>query len=65
MSLQFEQGTVDRGTALGLLSDIEEPARRKALHDAFLPLWAALNGKNEPDSPYRRLIKARRRGGGD
>jgi hypothetical protein len=55
--LQFEQGTVDRGTALGLLYDIEEPARRKALHDAFLPLWAALNGKNEPDSPYRRLIK--------
>ncbi|MGH8131224.1 MAG: hypothetical protein ACRES3_10270 [Steroidobacteraceae bacterium] len=55
--LKFEQGTVDRGTALGLLSDIEEPARRKALFDAFLPLWAALNGSNAPDSPYRRLIK--------
>ena len=27
------------------------------MHDAFLPLWAALNGNNEPDSPYRRLIK--------
>ncbi len=55
--LKFEEGTVDRGTALGLLSDIEEPERRKALFDAFLPLWAALNGNNEPDSPYRRLIK--------
>ncbi len=55
--LKFEDGTIDRGTALGLLSDIEEPARRKALHDAFLPLWAALNGGNEADSPYRRLIK--------
>jgi hypothetical protein len=55
--LKFENGTIDRGGALGLLSDIEEPERRKALHDAFLPLWAALNGNDEPDSPYRRLIK--------
>ena len=55
--LKFEQGTIDRGGALGLLGDLEEPARRKALFDAFLPLWVALNGNNEPDSPYRRLIK--------
>ena len=55
--LKFEDGTIDRGGALGLLGDLEEPARRKALHDAFVPLWAALNGNNEPDSPYRRLIK--------
>ncbi len=54
---QFEGGTIDRGGALGLWYDLEDPARRKALHDAFLPLWAALNGNNEPDSPYRRLIK--------
>ena len=56
-TLKFEDGTIDRGGALGLWYDLEEPARRKALHDAFLPLWAALNGNNEPDSPYRRLIK--------
>ena len=56
-NLQFEGGTIDRGSALGLWSDLEDPARRKALHDAFLPLWSALNGNNEPDSPYRRLIK--------
>ena len=55
--LKFENGTIDRGGALGLLYDLEEPERRKALHDAFLPLWAALNGNNEPDSPYRRLLK--------
>jgi hypothetical protein len=55
--LKFENGTIDRGGALGLLGDLEEPARRKALHEAFLPLWAALNGNNEPGSPYRRLIK--------
>jgi len=35
---------------------VEEPARRKAIFDAFAPLWAALNGRNEADSPYRRLI---------
>ena len=54
--LNFEGGTIDRGGALGLLAELEEPARRKALFDAFLPLWSALNGANEPDSPYRRLI---------
>jgi hypothetical protein len=56
-NLKFEDGTIDRGGALGLWYDLEDPARRKALHDAFLPLWAALNGNNEPDSPYRRLIQ--------
>ncbi|MSP98007.1 MAG: hypothetical protein EXR29_12455 [Betaproteobacteria bacterium] len=55
--LKFAQGTIDRGGALGLLGDLEEPSRRKVLFDAFLPLWAALNGNDEPDSPYRRLIK--------
>jgi hypothetical protein len=54
--LQFEGGVVDRGSALQLLHVIEEPARRKALFDAFGPLWTALNGRNEPDSPYRRMI---------
>jgi hypothetical protein len=55
--LKFEEKTIDRGSALGLLSDLEQPERRKALFDAFLPLWLALNGNNECDSPYRRLIK--------
>jgi hypothetical protein len=54
--LQFEGGVVDRGSALQLLHVIEEPARRKALFDAFVPLWAAFNGRNETDSPYRRMI---------
>jgi len=55
--MPFEGGTISRGSALQLMHDIEEPARRKAVFDAFLPLWAALNGKNEPDSPYRRAIR--------
>jgi hypothetical protein len=48
---------IDRGTALQMLHDIEEPGRRMALFDAFLPLWDALNEGNTPDSPYRRMIR--------
>lgn len=55
--MPFEGGTISRGTALQLLHDIEEPERRKAVFDAFRPLWQALNGDNEPDSPYRRAIR--------
>jgi hypothetical protein len=55
--MPFEGGTISRGTALQLLHDIEEPERRKAVFDAFKPLWKALNGNNEPDSPYRRVIR--------
>jgi len=56
-NLQFEGGTVDRGGALGLLAELDDPARRKAVFDAFLPLWMAINGANEPDSPYRRVLR--------
>jgi hypothetical protein len=54
--LHFEGATIDRGTALQLLHVVDEPARRKAIFEAFAPLWAALNGRNEADSPYRRMI---------
>jgi hypothetical protein len=54
--MRYEGGTIDRGTALQLLHVIEEPARRRAVFDAFAPLWASLNGRNEVDSPYRRMI---------
>jgi hypothetical protein len=55
--MPFEGGTISRGTALQLLHDIEEPERRKAVFDAFKPLWQALNGNNEHYSPYRRVIR--------
>jgi hypothetical protein len=55
--LRFEDRTVDRGSALQLLQEIEEPARRRALFDAFGPLWRALNGGGEADSAYRRMIR--------
>lgn len=54
--LVFEGREIDRGTALQLLHVVEEPTRRRAIFDAFAPLWTALNGRNEPASPYRRVI---------
>jgi hypothetical protein len=54
--LAYGGGTLARSTALQMLHVVDEPARRKALFDAFLPLWTALNGRNEADSPYRRMI---------
>lgn len=56
-SLQFEGGTVTRVAAFDLLTRMEEPARRKALFLAFVPLWRALNDEDRIDSPYRRMIR--------
>jgi len=55
-SLNFEGGKINRVSALDLLHETSDPARRKAVFLAFVPLWQALNGNNEPDSPYRRMI---------
>jgi len=54
--LQYDGGTIDRGTALQLLHVVDDRASRKAIFDAFVPLWTALNGRDEADSPYRRMI---------
>lgn len=56
-SLKFENAEITRVAAFDLLSRIEEPARRKALFLAFVPLWQALNGKSEAQSAYRRMIR--------
>ncbi len=55
-NLQFEGKPVTRVSALGLLGEMNEEERRKKLFYTFVPLWQAVNGKNETDSPYRRLI---------
>lgn len=56
--LAFEGQTITRVGSFDLLTRMPEPQRRKALFDAYLPLWKALNGASEPDSPYRRMIGA-------
>jgi hypothetical protein len=55
--LAFDGRTIDRGTALQLLHVEDDPTRRKAIFDAFKPLWTAINGGNQADSPYRRMIR--------
>jgi|GraSoiStandDraft_24_1057298.scaffolds.fasta_scaffold01285_2 hypothetical protein len=55
-SLSFEGGKVNRVSVLDLLHETSDRGRRKAAFFAFVPLWQAINGHNEPDSPYRRMI---------
>jgi hypothetical protein len=55
-NLRFEGGTINRVSALDLLHETSDPGRRKAVFLAFVPLWHAINGNDEPDSPYRRMI---------
>jgi hypothetical protein len=55
-SLSFEGGKINRVSALDLLHETTDAGRRKAVFFAFVPLWQAINGNNEPDSPYRRMI---------
>jgi hypothetical protein len=55
-NLRFENGTIDRGSALGMLAELDDPSRRKTLFYAFVPLWQALNGDDGEQSAYRRMI---------
>jgi hypothetical protein len=48
--------TLDRLTILGALGQSSEPARRQQLFMALEPVWRSVNGSNQADSPYRRLI---------
>jgi hypothetical protein len=57
-SLSFEGGKINRVSALDLLHETADAERRKAVFLAFVPLWQAVNGNNETDSPYRRMIAA-------
>jgi len=55
-SLDFEGAKVTRVGAFDLLTRLDEPERRKRLFLRFVPLWQSINGNDERDSPYRRLI---------
>jgi hypothetical protein len=55
-NMEFEGGKVNRVSAFDLLTRLDEPQRRKDVFYAFVPLWQAINGNSEPNSPYRRMI---------
>lgn len=56
-NLEFEGKRISRGSAFGKLEEVKNASRRKSVFLAISPLYEAINGKNEPNSPYRRLIK--------
>ena len=56
--LSFEGQVLTRTDGLELLHELRESARREAVFRAYTPLWTAINGADEPGSPYRRLIAA-------
>ena len=55
-NLEFEGKRVMRVSAFDMLEEMSEEERRKKLFYAFAPLWEAVNGKNNPTSPYRRML---------
>jgi hypothetical protein len=55
-NIDFEGKKLTRVSGLEMLGSIPEPERRKRLFLAFNPLWQSINGKDEPSSPYRRMI---------
>jgi hypothetical protein len=59
--------TLDRLSILGALSHADDASARRALFLRLEPVWRSVNGNNEPDSPYRRLIalEVRARGAGE
>jgi hypothetical protein len=55
--LRFQGKELSRGAVLGQLESAKSSAQRKALFLALSPLYVAINGQDEPTSPYRRLIR--------
>jgi hypothetical protein len=54
--MNFEGANMNRQSALDLLHEVAEPDRRREVFMALVPLWQSINGHNEPDSPYRRMM---------
>jgi hypothetical protein len=54
--LRFQEHEITRGAAMGKLEQSGDPQQRKALFFAMVPLYEAINGNDQGDSPYRRMI---------
>ncbi|MEY4377041.1 MAG: hypothetical protein RJB26_1591 [Pseudomonadota bacterium] len=54
--LRLGSQELDRGTALQRLHLERDPAQRRALFEAFVPLWTNIHVFGDAGSPYRRLI---------
>ena len=56
----FDGDTLNRLAVLGRLAQVDDSILRRRLFLALGPVWAAVNGDDEPDSPYRLLLRLRR-----
>lgn len=56
-ALTFEGERLDRLSLFARLATTADAERRQRLWHALDPLWQAVNGANQPSSPYRRLLK--------
>jgi hypothetical protein len=55
--LSLQGNEITRGAAFGKLEQLPDAADRKAIFLAMTPLYEAINGHDQPNSPYRRMIK--------
>ncbi len=51
--------TLDRLSILSRLGTTEDRGKRETLFRALDQVWSSVNGHDEPDSPYRRLLPLR------
>jgi hypothetical protein len=65
--LAWGDSTLDRLSILGALGHTDDAPARRALFLRLEPVWRSVNGSNDADSPYRRLIalEVRARGTGE
>lgn len=54
--IRFDNETLTRVAALEVLTKLPNALQRRELFLRFTPLWSAVNARNEPNSPYRRMI---------
>ncbi len=59
--LKVDLDTLDRLSILSLLGTTDNARRRERLFRGLDPLWASVNGHDEPAAPYRILIAHRLR----
>jgi hypothetical protein len=55
--IEFDGRRLTRVAALQMSQEMDDPARRREIFYAMAPLWVSINAGDEPDSPYRRLIR--------
>ena len=58
-SASFEGQVLGRLPIIGLLGQTDDSSRRHQLFLALAPVWRSVNRSNQPDSPYRELVRRR------